>query len=80
MKYTLQCLLYRNTQPPTSYHGENTGDISAHQDGHYDAIKVNRCPSIYNGVCICVCSARENVTHDFPPTTNLCRVHYRKDR
>jgi hypothetical protein len=34
-------LSYRNAQPPTSYHGENTGDISAIQEGHYDALKVS---------------------------------------
>jgi hypothetical protein len=32
-----------NTQLPTSYNGENTGVISALQDGHHDAIKEEEC-------------------------------------
>lgn len=41
-KYLLDIVSSRNTQPPTSYHGENAGDISALQEGHYDAVKVSR--------------------------------------
>ncbi|KAJ9596340.1 hypothetical protein L9F63_012615 [Diploptera punctata] len=32
----------RNSQAPTSYHGENVGDAPTLQDGHYDAVKVGR--------------------------------------
>ncbi|XP_023702441.1 WD repeat-containing protein 47 isoform X3 [Cryptotermes secundus] len=39
----------RNTQPPMSYHGENTG-VSALQEDHYDAVKpVNRADAEVNG-------------------------------